>query len=163
MFFIRYHIGMKCYKLYDLNKHHTFVFRDMIFHEYIFPFQKLVATHNPHEYVQLFSKNHFVWDNPMIDIYDASFSSHFLFDEFCIDTSHMAPITSTHDQHFDILSPKPNDHFDLSHMPTTLPHIIITLKTFHLTIIPHLNLLMCYTLLIVIIRGEQLGGLVCLT
>ena len=39
--FIGYPLGIKGYKLYDLNSHLVFVSRDVIFHGKVFPFQKL--------------------------------------------------------------------------------------------------------------------------
>jgi hypothetical protein len=42
--FIGYPLGIKGYKLYDLNSHSVFVSRDVIFREKVFPFQKLHSS-----------------------------------------------------------------------------------------------------------------------
>ncbi|GAB2289286.1 hypothetical protein Dimus_038040 [Dionaea muscipula] len=45
--FLGYPPGMKAYKLYDLQIKTTFISRDVIFHEFLFPFQDHCSIHMP--------------------------------------------------------------------------------------------------------------------
>ena len=55
--FIGYSYGKKGYKLYDLDNHKTFVSRDIVFHENVFPFSHVSSNNPPHLVFSLLPPN----------------------------------------------------------------------------------------------------------
>ncbi|WRX20101.1 Retrotransposon gag domain - like 10 [Theobroma cacao] len=53
---IGYLVGIKGYRLYDLQTHNVFVSKNVNFFEHIFPFKNVDSAPNSHEYIQFFSK-----------------------------------------------------------------------------------------------------------